>query len=218
MQLFRLVRASKYPRRMRKTVKNPDIDRKALFNKNNKDKRGSGAKAITGGAKPGWAGPARQQRAASQDSFVDLQNRVQRFSVDVLLSPRSGRGLFASSCARPLSIANARLRIPACSSRLSQDRHQHEPGDTQGLNERNKIPSLHPACRAHHRKLCVDIRHSTSSPASYLSRVPDHPAFMAWQSPSAMAGNGGGLGGAPSEGVPGHPHPQGTEYTLQGEC
>jgi hypothetical protein len=38
------------------------------------------------------------------------------------------------------------------------------------LNERNKIPSLHPACRAHHRKLCVDIRHSTSSPASYLSR------------------------------------------------
>lgn len=40
---------------------------------------------------------------------------------------------------------------------------------------------------------------------------------MAWQSPSAMAGNGGGLGGAPGEGVPGgHSHPQGTEYTLQG--
>lgn len=39
---------------------------------------------------------------------------------------------------------------------------------------------------------------------------------MAWQSPSAMAGNGGGLGGAPNEGVPGHPHQQGTEYTLQG--
>ncbi|CRG92395.1 Striatin Pro11 [Talaromyces islandicus] len=39
---------------------------------------------------------------------------------------------------------------------------------------------------------------------------------MAWQSPSAMAGNGGGLGGAPGEGVSGHPHPQGTEYTLQG--
>ncbi|KAH8697831.1 WD40-repeat-containing domain protein [Talaromyces proteolyticus] len=31
-----------------------------------------------------------------------------------------------------------------------------------------------------------------------------------------MAGNGGGLGGAPGEGVPGHPQPQGTEYTLQG--
>ena len=31
-----------------------------------------------------------------------------------------------------------------------------------------------------------------------------------------MAGNGGGLGGAPVEGMPNHPHPQGTEYTLQG--
>lgn len=31
-----------------------------------------------------------------------------------------------------------------------------------------------------------------------------------------MAGNGGGLGGAPGEGMPNHPHPQGTEYTLQG--
>uniref|UniRef100_A0A093V833 Striatin Pro11 n=1 Tax=Talaromyces marneffei PM1 TaxID=1077442 RepID=A0A093V833_TALMA len=39
---------------------------------------------------------------------------------------------------------------------------------------------------------------------------------MAWQSPSAMAGSGGGLGGAPGEGMPNHPHPQGTEYTLQG--
>lgn len=38
---------------------------------------------------------------------------------------------------------------------------------------------------------------------------------MAWQSPSAMAGNGG-LGGAPGEGIATQPHPQGTEYTLQG--
>ncbi|KAL1964383.1 hypothetical protein VTN77DRAFT_7068 [Rasamsonia byssochlamydoides] len=40
---------------------------------------------------------------------------------------------------------------------------------------------------------------------------------MAWQSPSAMAGGGGGLSGAPGEGSGGGGgHPQGTEYTLQG--
>ncbi|KAL1983258.1 hypothetical protein VTN96DRAFT_356 [Rasamsonia emersonii] len=43
---------------------------------------------------------------------------------------------------------------------------------------------------------------------------------MAWQSPSAMAGSGGGLPGAPGDGVPGgggqQQQPQGTEYTLQG--
>jgi hypothetical protein len=39
---------------------------------------------------------------------------------------------------------------------------------------------------------------------------------MAWQSPSAMAGSGGGLPGVPGEGGGGHP--QGTEYTLQGEA
>jgi len=39
---------------------------------------------------------------------------------------------------------------------------------------------------------------------------------MAWQSPSAMAGNGG-AGGGPGDGSNnGAGQPQGTEYTLQG--
>lgn len=38
---------------------------------------------------------------------------------------------------------------------------------------------------------------------------------MAWQSSSAMAGNGG-MGGGNADGVNGG-HPQGTEYTLQGK-
>lgn len=38
---------------------------------------------------------------------------------------------------------------------------------------------------------------------------------MAWQSPSAMAGSGG-LGGSAGD-MPNGGHPQGTEYTLQGE-
>lgn len=40
-------------------------------------------------------------------------------------------------------------------------------------------------------------------------------SLMAWQSPSVMAGSGG-LSGQPGEGVTGS-HPQGTEYTLQGQ-
>lgn len=40
---------------------------------------------------------------------------------------------------------------------------------------------------------------------------------MAWQSPSAMAGGGGGLGNSPGDGMGGHSQPQGTEYTLQGK-
>lgn len=39
---------------------------------------------------------------------------------------------------------------------------------------------------------------------------------MAWQSPSAMAG-GGGFTGSAGDGGSNGGHPQGTEYTLQGE-
>lgn len=41
-------------------------------------------------------------------------------------------------------------------------------------------------------------------------------AWMAWQSQSAMAGNGGAGGGAGDGSNNGAGQPQGTEYTLQG--
>lgn len=117
--------------------------RKLLFTVQQKKKHeASGARAITGGAKPGWAGPARQQRAASQDSFADLQNRV-RASADVLLfllSTRPGCGLFASSCARPLPInCKRQATIPSLLvAVVLRPTQQHEPGENEGLSERNK--------------------------------------------------------------------------------
>ncbi len=47
---------------------------------------------------------------------------------------------------------------------------------------------------------------------------PGLEAWMAWQSQSAMAGNGGAGGGVGDGSSNGAGQPQGTEYTLQGAC
>ena len=41
---------------------------------------------------------------------------------------------------------------------------------------------------------------------------------MAWQTSVGMGGSGGSAGGGSDAGGSGSSQPQGTEYTLQGEC